>query len=77
MDELNKIIKKDPLQIADDDHPERKDITPEEFSTAMDRVKKKFNQDKPVSKQDIAFANEMAAASVAALNKQANNKRRS
>ena len=69
MEEVNKIIKKDPLQIADDDHPERKDITPEEFSAALDQIKKKFNQDKPASKEDIDFADQMAAATVAALNK--------
>ena len=77
MEELNKIIKKDPLQIADDDHPERKDITPEEFSDALDQIKKKYNQDRPASKEDIDFADQMAAATIAALNKPANNKRRS
>ena len=69
MDELNKIIKKDPLQIADDDHPERKDITPEEFSKALDQIKKKYNQGRPATKEDIAFADQMASATIAALNK--------
>ena len=77
MEELNKVIKKDPLQIADDDHPEGKDITPDEFSAALDQIKNKFNQDRPTSKEDIDFADQMAAASIAALNQQANNKRRS
>ncbi|WP_317900118.1 hypothetical protein [Aurantibacillus circumpalustris] len=42
MGTLKKILKKDPLHISDDDHPNRPDISAEEFSQAISELKAKF-----------------------------------
>ncbi|MCX6292074.1 MAG: hypothetical protein NT126_09960 [Bacteroidetes bacterium] len=66
---LERIINKNPLEIADDDHPNRKDITEEEFSEAIKEMGKKYGQLKPSSEADVKLADQMAAGTVAALNK--------
>jgi len=69
MNELNKIITKNPLEIADDDHPDRKDISAEEFSAALNAMKKKYGQQHQKNKKDIEFADQMLKGSIDALNK--------
>lgn len=44
MNAANTIIQKDPLLIADDDHPERKDIKPSVFVEALNNLQIKFGK---------------------------------
>jgi len=69
-DELKKIMQKDPLHLADDDHPERKDITPEEFSKALNQIAESNDQlSEPASKANTSFGKSMGDAAINALNK--------
>jgi len=43
---LEKILNKDPLLIRDDDHPERPDISKEEFAQALAEMVVKYNLQK-------------------------------
>jgi hypothetical protein len=62
---LKKILKKDPLYLADDDHPDRKDISKEEFDEALQAIKKKFGL-KP--KKDRGKKSPFSATVIEALN---------
>lgn len=51
MSNLTDISKKDPLHLADDDHPDRKDISEKELGEALQELKKKFGTKKEPGKR--------------------------
>ena len=69
MSVLKKIIKKDPNQIADDDHPNRPDISEEEFKEALKEIAEKYDQHKPKNKKLVEHSEKMGQGTIDALNK--------